>query len=182
MKMFIQCRRGSLTDHDHALAIEVSGDDPREAHRKLEGALQRLVDGSDVLGALADYQKSPIAGATTYAPGESEPDPPHEATVCAGCGRPGSSTSTIPRGGVALHWVVRRAWVCIECYQREKTAHLLVTEPTRDQLIRALSNVLDAYERQRTRPVDPGGALMAACATDEANVAAARQLLAKVKP
>ena len=43
-----------------------------------------------------------------------EPDPP-EAFVCAGCGSPGSSTSTIPADGRALHWVRRGKWVCLSC-------------------------------------------------------------------
>jgi len=43
------------------------------------------------------------------------PAPWPEATACASCGLPGSSTSTIPEGGVALHWRRQGTWVCVVC-------------------------------------------------------------------
>jgi hypothetical protein len=34
---------------------------------------------------------------------------------CPGCGRPGTTASSIPEGQVALHWIVRGLPVCIDC-------------------------------------------------------------------
>jgi hypothetical protein len=86
--------------YDQALypvSMRVNAADEKEASHKIEVALQRLV--GEPLG---------------------HEEEPHEATVCAGCGRPGSSTSEIPPHGVALHWVVRGARVCVACYQDDK--------------------------------------------------------------
>lgn len=38
---------------------------------------------------------------------------------CAGCGRAGRFGENIPSGEVALHWEVRGARVCIECFRKE---------------------------------------------------------------
>ncbi len=168
------------TSYDtRTVSIEIKATDSIDATDKLRNAFQQLVDSAPA----------------------REPNPPHVATVCAGCGRHGSSTEEIPPGQAALHWVVRGAWVCLVCYQEDKrglpplnrarhpetaqqslAAGRVPVVPSRDEFIRALGNALDAYERQRTRPASPGGALHAAYELDKMHVAEARKLLALVKP
>lgn len=43
---------------------------------------------------------------------------PQDPECCAGCGARGTNRETILEGEVALHWQVRGAWVCVECYNK----------------------------------------------------------------
>ena len=102
--------------------------------------------------------------------------------ACAGCGRAGVLHENVPPGQVALHWHVREAWVCVDCYQKEKLAPVSREPmPSRDEFIRALANMIEAYDRETVygHRTDRDAA---AFALDEAHVAEARKLLALVLP
>lgn len=161
------------TSYDtRTVSIEIKAIDSVDATDKLRTAFQRLVDSAPAC----------------------EPDPPHVATVCAGCGRPGSSTEEIPPGEVALHWVVRGVWVCIDCWQKNqhpnwvhpsdphevRRADLMVRDagPSRDEFVRALANVLDAYDYECRIPSVESAEDTAMRALNHAHITEARKLLA----
>jgi ribosomal protein L37AE/L43A len=60
---------------------------------------------------------------------------------CAGCGAPGTTSSVIPAGQVALHWRRRGRWVCAGCASRS------IEVSGKRPVVRLPRRFVDALER-----------------------------------
>lgn len=147
---------------DERIDVNIDGENYIQVTGKFGVALQRLVDSIPA----------------------REPSQCGSGLCCAGCGIPGvgPGISEIPSGQAALHWVVRGAYVCIDCFKKAGGARPLDVKnpgsglwPSRDEFIRALGNVLEAYD-------GVGGDTIAVKELHRQHVVEARKLIALVLP